>query len=131
MAQQSVFGRVQNEGAELIEAIGSITYHCVQEKFGKNSIRGKDFMRRPRSQVRLAQRKAFAERIVKLKERMSNIYRCPSDNHPADVAQPDFTLHPRAFTKTNCDPELEVAVLMAGRSLTELTGSRSFCAALK
>jgi len=47
MAQQSVFGRVQDEGTELIEAIDSFTYHCVQEKFAKNSIRGKDFMRRP------------------------------------------------------------------------------------
>jgi len=42
MAQQSMFGRIQDEGAELIKAIGSITYHGVQEKFGKNSIRGKD-----------------------------------------------------------------------------------------
>lgn len=51
MAQQSVFGRVQDEGSKLIKAIGSITYHCVQEKFGKNSIRGKDFMRRPRGLI--------------------------------------------------------------------------------
>jgi hypothetical protein len=74
MAQQSVFGRVQDEGAELIEAIGSITYHCVQEKFGKNSICGKDFMRRPGVRS-VSLNESVAERIVKREERVSNIYR--------------------------------------------------------
>jgi len=46
----------------------------------------------------------------------------------ADTKLKDFL--PRHLQRA-VDPELEVTVLMASRSLTELTGSRSFCAALK